>query len=387
MDAAELTVGVEEEYHLVDAETRRLSPGATEVLRHLDDEVFGHELPLSQVETRTSVHQDLTVLRSQLARRRVEAAAAAAAEGLRVICSGTAPLGDWRRQPLTPGDRYARLVETHAQVAEQQMVCGCQIHVGVAERETAVRLIARVRPWLPLLLALSSSSPFWQGRDTGHASWRLTIWNSWVVSGPPPSFGSAAEHDRIVDALLRTGTILDAKQIYWHVRPSRRFPTLEFRIADGCTTLDEVMLQAALTRALVAIAQRDHAAERPPPEVPEPMLRAATWRAARSGIAGTLLDPVRGEPIPARAAMAMLMDHLGPALDDLGDRRQVEPTLDLLLRRGNSAERQRRAVAGHGRLEDAVDLLVEETTAGGALTDGVRPRPPVAPGRAPARSG
>jgi glutamate---cysteine ligase / carboxylate-amine ligase len=356
-----LSVGIEEEYHLVDRGSGELVPAAATVLDHLDGAVFEEELQRSVVETHTTPHDDLGELRDDLVARRRDLVAAAGAEGLLLLASGTAPRSDWQHQRVTATDRYERLVREHGIVAEQQVVCGCHVHVGVPDQAEAVRAMAHVRPWLPALLALSASSPFWQGRDTGQASYRTAVWTRWPTAGPPPALADEDEFEQLVGQLLRTGAIIDRKQLYWFVRPSDALPTLEFRVADVCTTPDEAVLQAALCRALVATAL-DRSAATPAPAVHHVLLDVAVWRAARSGVGDELVDPVTAETVPARQLVDALLAEVTPALEAHGDLDLVERAVARIFAEGTSADRQRRAVAAaDGDLSAAVALVARET--------------------------
>jgi glutamate---cysteine ligase / carboxylate-amine ligase len=360
-----LSVGVEEEFHLVDAGTGELAPAADRVLRRLDGSVFDHELQRSTVETQTEPHEQLSAVREDLEARRRDLVAAAADESLLLLASGTAPRSDWRRPEVTEDDRYDRMVREHGIVAEQQVVCGCHVHVGVDDQATAVRAMGHVRPWLATLLALSASSPYWQGEDTGHASFRTQVWNRWPTAGPPPALADEAEFEQRVAELLRTGAIIDRKQLYWFVRPSDALPTIEFRVADVCTDPSEAALQAALCRGLVATALTREAAGVPPPEVHHVLLDVATWRAARSGIGDALVDPVHGDARPARELVDALVADVAPALDAHGDLAWVEAEVARTFERGTGADRQRRAVAERGDLDDAVALVARENDPAG----------------------
>lgn len=356
-----LTVGVEEEFHLVDAATGELAPAAERVLRHLDGALFDHELQRSMVETHTDPHERLDTLTEDLCARRRELVAAAGREGLTLLASGTAPRSDWRRPQLTDDARYARLEREHGMVADQQVVCGCHVHVSVPDQAAAVRVMTHVRPWLPVLLALSASSPFWQGEDTGHASFRTQVWQRWPSAVPPPALADETEFEDLVAQLLRTGAIIDRKQLYWFVRPSDALPTVEFRVADVCTEPEDAALQAALCRGLVATALARDAEGIPPAEVHHALLDVATWRAARSGLGDDLVDPVQGEARRAREVVDALVEQLTPALRAHGDLEVVEAAVAAIFRRGTSAERQRRAAADGGGLAAAVEFVARVT--------------------------
>ena len=353
-----LTIGVEEEFHLVDPADRTMADAAEQVLAITEraGADVQAELKQSEVETATPVCTTLAELREQIALQRRDLLAAADEAGVGVVASGTLPAPPGTSRPF-PRRRYERLVAEYAEVGREQLVCAMQVQVGVADRDAAVAALPGIARWLPVLLALSGSSPFSAGSDTGYSSWRSVVWSRWPVAGPPPETGDAAGWDALADDLIRSGTVVDDGMIYFDVRPSRRYPTIEVRICDSTPLLDDVVTLAGLGRALVVTELRSPA---PEPYRPE-MVRAASWRAARSGVTGVLVDPREAVARPARIVVDALLDRVRPALDDLGDAELVLSGVDRLLRRGTSAERQRAAYARAGRLADAVDDLRTET--------------------------
>jgi carboxylate-amine ligase len=359
------TVGVEEEFHVLDPDSGRLAPVDATRLAGLGSEpVAVPEFLRTVVETGSSVCRSLGELRADLFRRRSRLRAAVAARGLEVVAAGTVPDAGVRVVGVYPTDRYRHLAEEYQQLAREQLVCACQVQVGVPDRELAVAVADRIRVWLPALLALSASSPFFGNRDTGYASYRTMLLWRWPTAGPPAGFGSAAEYDRVVDALIHTGTISDPGMIYFDVRPSVRYPTVEIRVGDACPLLDDVLLLAALGRALVRVAAAEALAGTPAPLVRPELLRAATWRAARSGLDATLIDPVRLTALPAAELIDRLVDHAGPALAAAGEQADVARLLASARSRGTAAARQRAALARRGDLHDVVRLLIDETAAG-----------------------
>lgn len=358
------TLGVEEEFHLVDPHTLALTPGTTVVAAALAGEAGEHvhpEIVTTQLETSTGVCTTLAELRAALAATRAEAAAAAARDGLAVLAASTHPFGTWREQRLTGAPRYRAMVQRWAALADRQDICGCHVHVGVPDTATAVAVMDRVRPYLPVLLAMTGSSPFHDGADTGYESWRTVWWSHWPNAGPPEPMGSARRFTEVVDGLVRSGVVEDGRHLYWDVRPSARWPTLEFRLADVCTDLDAAVLHAALARSLVRVlAGRDG----PVPEVRPELLRAARWRAARDGLGGELFDPVRGEPAPAREAVGALVAGLADDLRAHGEEDDVAALLDRLWRRGTSAARQRATWERTGDPRAVAAEIVRDGTAG-----------------------
>lgn len=349
-------VGVEEEFLLVDTETGRLAPRIQEVM-HDAEVIVGDaaqpELHRAQIETATPPCETLDDLHRSLSGLRSRLAAAAGRHGARVMASGTypGPMGPEGRM-ITGKDRYETMAERSGVIAEEFLVCGCHVHVSVGDSERAVAVMNRIRRHLPVLLALSANSPFWEGRDSGFASYRTELWTSWPTSGPPGHFRDAADYDRVLEALVSSGVILDRHMAYWDARPSDRYPTLEVRIADVGLTVDDAVMLAGLARALVVEAGRD---ESPVEELRPEWQRAASWLAARHGLDGDVLDPLDGSTTPARAAVERLLDRLAPTLDSLGDHALVTDQARQVLDTGTGAQRQRRAYQDGG-MEAVIDL-------------------------------
>lgn len=363
-----LTVGVEEEFHVVDLATRELVPRGGEILRRLPAETYAAELQTSVVESNSGVHTSLSDLRGDLIGLRRRATAVAETAGLGLVSAGSVPLVDLDALEITPTSRYRRMLDDYQMLAREQLICGMHTHVGVADRDNAVAVAHRVVPWMHLLLALSASSPYWMGEDSGYASVRALVWQRWPTAGATSGATTAAEHDALVADLIASGIISDQAMVYFDIRPSADKPTVELRVADACTEVDDAVLIAGLFRAMVryALANPD-----PNREVKPPLLRAAMWRAARSGLDGDLLDlPNSPKPLPAHQALTNLVAELRPHLEETDDWGTVNDLLSASLARAGSAHRQRREFARRGRLTDVVDLLVERTRGSDALDAG-----------------
>jgi carboxylate-amine ligase len=318
------------------------------------------EFHTSQLEVASPVRTDLADLGEALAELRRAAAAAAPAAGARLLAVGTAPMAT-PLPAISAGERYARMAERFGALAGTPGLCGCHVHVGVPDRDTAVQVGNHVRAWLPVLQALTANSPFFAGRDTGYASWRSVLWRSWPSAGPTPFFGSVADFDRAVAELVAAGVLLDEGMVYWYVRPSARYPTVEVRVGDVCLTVSETLLVAALVRALVATALRDVHAGRRAPAVNERLLAAAHWRAGRDGLEGLAVDPVHGGLQPARRRLQELLWRVRPALIHAGDLALVRGVLDELSGGGSGAARQRRAYRRRRTMGDVLRTLEDET--------------------------
>ncbi|MGO1052231.1 carboxylate-amine ligase [Crossiella sp. CA198] len=357
-----LTVGVEEEFLLVDPATGRPIRAAAAVLRRagpLDTGNLHAELMTTQVEAATGVCAELAGLGAQLLAARRRLVAAARAEGLLLLSTGT-PVLDGAAPELAEGERFAEIGRRYAGIVQDYQVSGCHVHVGVPDRETAVAVMNHIRPWLPTLLALAGNSVFWAGRDTGYASWRMVCQSRFPGSGLPPGFGSAQEYDAEVARLVDCGALVDETQSFWLLRPSPRFPTLEFRVADAVPTAAEALLQAGLARALVRTGLSEVESGRPAPVLREQVGAAAVWSAARYGLAGPGVHPVHEKRLPASGLVAELLDWLRPALSAAGDLATVTDLLNTLVDRGIGAQRQRAAAAGGPAA--VVDLLAAEVT-------------------------
>ena len=357
-----LTLGVEEELHIVDLETSLLVPRAPQLLTRLPQESFSAELQRSTIETNTEVCTTLEELRADMVKLRSELVDVVGQEGLGVAAVGTAPLSSAGDFELTPTGRFGRMQEEYRLLVDEQLICGLQVHVGLEDRDLAVAVAQRVSPDLPTLLSLSASSPFWHGADTGYSSIRTIIWQRWPTAGTTGALASAAEYDDLISDLISSGVIADAKMAYFDVRPSSHVPTIELRVCDGCPIVDDAILIAGLFRALVAEAKLAQETGQPFAPRPAPFHRAAMWRAARSGLAGDLLDnSARPQPVQAATVVRDLVNRLRPQLEEFGDWDTVHELAEGTLIRGNSADRQRAAYAEHGKVSDVVELVVSET--------------------------
>lgn len=312
------TVGVEEELLLVDAASGEVRSSADAVLGSKDDEQLSNELQQEQLETGTRPTVDLDDLFAQIVSLRRRADDAAVDRGTRVATVGTSPLPVSPR--ITPRPRYLKMAERFALTAAEQLTCGCHVHVAVDDDDEGVAVLDRIRVWLPALLAVSANSPYWQGTDTGYASFRSQAQSRWPSAGSPEMFGSAENYHATVRRLIESGTVLDAGMIYFDARLSANFPTVELRATDVCRRPEDAILIAALARGLVETASREWKAGRKPVDMPTSLLRLATWRASRSGLDGELVDPRSGRPAPAQRVLLDLLAHLEPALSDTGDR-------------------------------------------------------------------
>jgi carboxylate-amine ligase len=338
-----LTVGVEEEFLLVDPETGRVAPAVDDVIAQVPPQLreqVQHEFHTTQIEIGSAPVVGLDALARSLTALRQSVADAAARAGVRLLAAGTAPIGGGPPAPVVDN--------------------GLHIHVGIPDRETGVQALNHLRPWLPVLHAATTNSPFFDGADTGYASWRSLLWNMWPSVGPTPYLDSAAHYDETIESLIATGAMLDEGMLYWYARLSSHLPTVELRIGDVCPTVDDSILLAALVRALVATLMEDIGAGRPAPPIPHHLLTAAHWRAARDGLEGLAVNPSTGEALPAWHLLRRLLDRITPALERHGDLATITALLGQLRAHGTGAARQR-AVASRDGFKAVIPYLIEAT--------------------------
>jgi glutamate---cysteine ligase / carboxylate-amine ligase len=354
-------MGVEEEFHLVDLKTRRLTARADELLGDLPGD-FVAELQRCVIETKTGVVDTLDGLRDDLLHHRRVLIKAAAELGIGVVAAGAVPLSVPAEMQVTQTARFRQMLADYQLLAREQLICGTQVHVGVEDRDVAVEVANRVSPYLPTLLALSVSSPFWaDGADTGYSSVRTLVWQRWPTTGPAAPIRSAAEYDQLVSDLIATGVITDRGMVYFDVRPSNSAPTLELRVCDSCPSVDTIVLIAGLFRALVQREVQGARAGTPPWIIAPTLGRAALWRAARSGLEGALVDVSEARGRPAGEVVNNLVCLLRPQLDASDDWEIVSELARQVLIDGTSSARQRRALRRRGHLTDVVDQLIAET--------------------------
>ncbi len=364
MGAPSLTLGIEEEYQVVDPETRELTSYVSEVLEgdRVVLENIHPELHASTLEVASEVCADLDEARTELTRLRRHVRGLARESGLEILAAGTHPSAAWQEQEITPMSRFRGIEEDMAELARRTLVFGLHVHVGVEDRDFLVDAMNVARYFLPHIFCLSTSSPFWQGRRTGLKSYRSVVWENFPRTGIPPAFRSWADYRQTVETLVNTGCIEDGTKIWWDVRPNWNHPTLEFRICDACPRLDTVLCLAALLQALVLTLWRLRRRNMTFRVYPKSLLDENKWRAARYGLDGRLIDFGREEELPARDLVRELIEEfLADAVDELGVRQEVEHAYRLM-DRGTSADRQLARHEETGELDAVVDQLIAETS-------------------------
>ena len=369
MRAPSLTLGIEEEYQIIDPTTRELRSYITEILKgdHLVLEEVKPELHQSMVEVGSKVCRSPSDLRAELVRLRGAVIDLAAKGGLKVAAAGTHPFSNWMTQEITPLERYIGVKQDLQDLAQQLLIFGTHVHVGIEDREFLIDAMNVARYLLPHVLCLSTSSPFWQGRKTGLKSYRSIIFKNFPRTGVPPIMRSYSDFTELLEGLTKTNSIPDGSKIWWDVRPHHTYPTLEFRVCDVCTRVEEAVCIAAILQAIIAKLwklRRDNMTFR---VYPATVIEENKWRAVRFGLDGKLIDFGKGKELPARELITeMLAWFVDDVVDELGSRREVEYAFQIM-RDGTSADRQLATFERTGNLNAVVDQLIAETA------EGVRP--------------
>ncbi len=369
------TVGIEEEYLLVDVETREVATDPPESMLHECEarirDLVRPEFLTSQIEVGTRVFKTVKEARNDLAWLRRTVADVAAKHGLAPIAASTHPFSEWQSQKHTDKARYHVLARDMQAVARRLLICGMHVHVGIEDDELRIDVMNQVSYFLPHLLALSTSSPFWRGEDSGLKCYRLSVFDELPRTGLPSRFDSYDEYQRHVDVLVNGGIFEDASMIWWDVRPSAKFPTLEMRIPDVCTTLDDAVAIAALYQCIVRMLYRLRRENQRWREYDNMLVDENRWRAKRYGIDEGLIDFGKGEVVPCADLLEELIAMTAQDAERLGCVEQVHHCRRII-QRGTSAHRQlatyNDAIA-EGRTPresmcKVVDMLIAETVNG-----------------------
>ena len=366
MTPEEMTLGVEEEYQIIDPESRELTSYISEFLekgkRVFRDQVKPEFLQ-SQVEMGTEVCRDIKEVRREIARLRSMVSEIAEKSGHRIVAAGTHPFSRWQEQEITEKDRYRSLVADLQYVARRLLIFGMHIHVGIPDRELRIDTMNQISYFMPHVLALSSSSPFWMGDNTGLKSYRSIVFSELPRTGIPDRFDSAVEYDHFIRTMIKTGCMDEPTKIWWDVRPHPRFPTLEIRICDCITEIDEVVAIVALVKAVAAKLIRLRRENQSWRYYRRDLVAENKWRAIKDGLDGNLVDFGKEEEVPLRYLIEELLDIVDDVVDPLGVREEVE-YIRVMLERGSSADRQLRTYDETGDLKAVVDQLAGETVTG-----------------------
>ncbi|MFI5832611.1 glutamate--cysteine ligase [Micromonospora sp. NPDC051300] len=358
-----LTVGVEEEFLLADPHTGTAVPAVELVMDQVPAELRGQverEFQTSQIEIGSPPGLDLSSIRHSLGMLRAELSDAAERAGVRLLAIGTGPVNG-PVPPVVDKPRFDRMIERFRLLVPGPGNNGMHVHVGVPDPDTGVQVLNHVRPWLPILQAVTTNSPFSRGEDTGYASWRSIEWERWPSVAPTPFLESHEHYQRLIRQLIASGVMLDEGMLYWYARLSAKYPTVELRIGDVCPSVDDAVLVAALVRGLVATALTDVEAGRRAVNTDHHLLVAAHWRAAHDGLEGQGVDLTDGELRPAWELLDRLVDRIRPELDRHGDLDRVTELLGGLRRHGSGAARQREVFARTGKLVDVVADVARQT--------------------------
>ena len=366
MKAPSLTIGIEEEYQIIDPETRELRSYITEILK--EDEMILREvkpeLHQSIVEVGTTICETPAQAGVELRRLRGLVIGLAARKGLEIAAAGTHPFSSWLTQEITPLERYVGVRQDMQLLAQQLLIFGTHVHIGIEDREFLIDAMNVTRYFIPHLLCLTSSSPFWMGQETGLKSYRSVIFRNFPRTGIPRPMHSWSDFNNLQERLVRTGCIPDGSKIYWDVRPHHAYPTLEFRFADVCTRVEEAVCLGALLQAIVLKVyklRRDNMTFR---VYGSELIEENKWRAVRYGLDGRLIDLGKETEVPARELIRELVEwFIADVVDELGSRAEIEYVYRIL-DEGSSADRQLSTFQEAGNTAAVVDRLIAETKEG-----------------------
>ncbi|MBI2840365.1 MAG: carboxylate-amine ligase [Acidobacteria bacterium] len=366
MNFRQFTLGIEEEYQIIDPETRELRSHIETILdegKVLLGERVKPELHQSVVEVGTRICADVQEARDDIRLLRQCIDQLSRKFGLRMVAAGTHPFSDWRTQEVTERNRYKEIVEDMQDVARANLIFGLHVHVGVEDRNVSIEIMNAARYFLPHILALTTSSPFWLGRPTGLKSSRASIFRKFPRTGIPDYFDSWSDFDNYIKLLIKTGCIDNGKKIWWDIRPHAYFPTLEFRIMDLTTRVDETICVAAICQAIIAKLYKLYCQNLGFRLYRRALIEENKWRALRYGLDGKLIDFGKKCEVDTRALMLELLEFIDDVVDVLGSRREIQ-YVHTILREGTSADRQLRVFEEKRDLKSVVDHLVEDTLNG-----------------------
>jgi carboxylate-amine ligase len=366
VEMPDFTLGIEEEFQIIDPVTRELRSHITEMIdegRMLLGEQVKPEMHQSMIEVGTGICANIQEARADVIKLRRTVSTLAESKGLRIAAASTHPFSSWKDQKITPHEHYETLVSEMQVLAESLLIFGMHVHVGIEDREARIHLMNAARYFLPHLLALSTSSPFWMGTQTGLKSYRSEIFKKFPRTDIPDYFSSYSEFDNYVNLLLKTGCIDKPKKIWWDVRPHPYFPTLEFRICDIPSRVDEVIALAALIQAIVAKLSKLYRMNMGFRLYRRALIQENKWRAVRWGLDGKLIDFGKQTEVPVRDLILELLEFVDDVVDELGSRKELE-YIHTILEGGTSADRQLKTFYEAGDLHAVVDQLIAETTEG-----------------------
>jgi carboxylate-amine ligase len=359
----DFTIGIEEEFQIIDPVTRDLRSHITEMIdqgRMILGEQVKPEMHQSMIEVGTGICNNIQEARADLSKLRRTVSALAAEKGLRIAAASTHPFSSWKEQKITPNERYELLVDEMQVLATSLLIFGMHVHVGIEDREAQIHLMNAARYFLPHVLALSTSSPFWMGTRTGLKSYRCEIFKKFPRTDIPDYFGSWSEYENYVALLVKTGCIDNPKKIWWDVRPHPFFPTLEFRVCDIPSKIDEVIAIAAVFQAITAKLYKLYRKNLGFRLYRRALIQENKWRAVRWGLDGMMIDFGKQKEVPVRDLILELLEFIDDVLDELGSRKEVE-YVHTILQNGTSADRQLATFEETHDLNAVVDRIMAET--------------------------
>ncbi|MFA7447287.1 MAG: carboxylate-amine ligase [Weeksellaceae bacterium] len=357
------TIGVEEEYQIIDAESRDLVSHVYKIIKGGKPtlkESLKHEMHASAVELGTGICNNVAQVRVELTDLRKQLIAIAHEQGLRISGGGTHPFSDWKLNAIVSGDRYNKIVSDLGDVARENLVFGLHVHVGIPNREEGLRIQNVVRYFLPHIFALSTNSPFWLGRNTGFKSYRQEVFAKFPRTGIPSYFSSIAEFDHYINILIKTQTIDNAKKIWWDLRIHPEYPTIEFRICDMPFTIEETVCISAIVQSLVAKIYKMHRQNTSFREYRRIFIAENKWRAGKNGVNAELIDFGKEESVPYEDLLEELIDFVDDVVDELDCRKEVAYAREIL-KMGTGADRQLKVFEQTGDLKKVVDFMIQET--------------------------
>ncbi len=359
----QFTLGIEEEFQIVDPKSRELRSHVSEMLeegRMLLGEQIKPEMIQSQIEVGTGICKNIQEARADISRLRSIISGLARKGGLEIVAASTHPISHWSEQKIFDDERYELLIQELQTVARSLLIFGLHVHVGIADKERAIHIMNAARYFLPHVLALSTSSPFWMGHNTGLKSYRSEIFKQFPRTDIPDHFDSYSAFERYINLLVKTGCIDNGKKIWWDVRPHPFFPTLEFRVCDIPTRVDDTIAIAALFQAIVAKLYKLIEKNLGFRLYRRMLVQENKWRAVRYGLDGKMIDFGKQKEVPVRDLILELLEFVDDVLDELGSRKEVEH-IHTILERGTSADEQLQVYRETGDLKAVVDRLIQRT--------------------------
>ncbi|WP_281541713.1 carboxylate-amine ligase [Maribacter aestuarii] len=360
------TLGIEEEFQILDSDSLKLYSQMSKIIdggKVFLKERIKEEMHQSMVEMGTNVCENIHQVRDEVSFLRQQIIQLADDEGLKVAAAGTHAISQWHEQLITPKPRYDEIVDEMKDVARGNLIFGMHVHVAIPNREQGMEILNTVRYFLPHLYALSTNSPFWEGRDTGFKSYRSKVFDKFPRTGIPPFFASVAEYDKFVDILVRTKCLDNAKKIWWDIRLHPFYPTIEFRICDVVMTVDEVTCIAALMQCLVAKLYKLNQKNQTFKNYRRLLLNENKWRAARWGVEAKLIDFGKEEEVPFAQLMNELLEFIDDVVDELGCRTEVNYVYQML-EQGSGADRQLKVYEETKDLKKVMEYVVSQTQKG-----------------------